>query len=79
LINRTYPTDSVFDQSLTQWQKFELYLDTLNLLSGKDIDYKVLFLGRHGEGYHNVAETYYGTPAWNVSLGNVTKIKTTLS
>lgn len=24
-------------------------------------------MGRHGEGYHNAAETYYGTPAWNVS------------
>ena len=27
--------------------------------------YKVLFLARHGEGFHNAAETYYGTPAWN--------------
>lgn len=25
-------------------------------------------MGRHGEGYHNVAEAYYGTPAWDVSL-----------
>lgn len=24
----------------------------------------MLFLGRHGEGWHNVAETYYGTIAW---------------
>ena len=22
-------------------------------------------MGRHGEGYHNAAQTYYGTPAWN--------------
>ncbi|KAL8955530.1 MAG: hypothetical protein Q9183_006608, partial [Haloplaca sp. 2 TL-2023] len=27
--------------------------------------YKLLYLGRHGEGYHNAAEKYYGTPAWN--------------
>lgn len=27
--------------------------------------YKVLFLARHGEGWHNAAESYYGTPAWN--------------
>lgn len=27
--------------------------------------YKVLFMGRHGEGYHNVAESAFGTPAWN--------------
>lgn len=23
-------------------------------------------MGRHGEGYHNVAEAFYGTPAWDV-------------
>lgn len=22
-------------------------------------------MGRHGEGFHNAAETFYGTPAWN--------------
>lgn len=25
-------------------------------------------MGRHGEGWHNAAESFYGTPAWNVSL-----------
>jgi hypothetical protein len=25
----------------------------------------VLFLARHGEGFHNIAESFYGTPAWN--------------
>lgn len=23
-------------------------------------------MGRHGEGVHNVAESYYGTSAWDV-------------
>jgi broad specificity phosphatase PhoE len=27
--------------------------------------YTLLFLGRHGEGLHNAAESYFGTPAWN--------------
>lgn len=27
--------------------------------------YKLLFLGRHGQGWHNVAEAFYGTPAWD--------------
>lgn len=27
--------------------------------------YKVLFLGRHGQGWHNVAEAKYGTAAWD--------------
>jgi hypothetical protein len=28
-------------------------------------DVAVLFLARHGEGYHNTAETFYGTSAWD--------------
>jgi len=69
LINRTYPTDDEFDlhKRETQWQRFEHYVETLNERGGKHTQYKVLFLARHGEGYHNVAESYYGTPAWNVS------------
>jgi len=31
-----------------------------------NVQYKVLFLGRHGEGVHNVAERRYGTKAWDV-------------
>ena len=27
--------------------------------------YRLLLVGRHGEGYHNVAEAKYGTPAWD--------------
>ncbi len=30
--------------------------------------YKLLVMGRHGQGFHNAAESYYGTPAWNVSI-----------
>ena len=47
-------------------QKFEHYVWRLNRGSGRNVQYKVLYLGRHGEGYHNVAESYYGTPLWNV-------------
>jgi len=38
----------------------------MNRESGDDVAYKVLFLGRHGQGYHNVAEEFYGTEAWDV-------------
>ncbi len=31
--------------------------------------YTLTFLvGRHGEGYHNLAEAFYGTEAWDVRL-----------
>lgn len=71
LINRTYP---FFSGPLkpsplstpTQWQLFAAYLAELNIRAAlQKTSYKVLFLGRHGEGYHNAAEAYYGTPAWN--------------
>jgi broad specificity phosphatase PhoE len=50
---------------LTQWQRFANVVSSLNAKAPKNVDYKVLFLGRHGEGWHNAAESYYGTPAWN--------------
>lgn len=31
-----------------------------------NVQFKVFFFGRHGDGYHNDAQDYYGTPAWNV-------------
>ncbi|KAI0153317.1 phosphoglycerate mutase-like protein [Xylariaceae sp. FL1272] len=67
LINRSYPTDHVFDphSSKTQWQRFEHYITHLNHHTDANTQYKLLYLARHGEGYHNAAETYYGTPAWN--------------
>ncbi|KAM3069373.1 putative phosphoglycerate mutase pmu1, variant 2 [Clarireedia jacksonii] len=65
LLNRTYPTDSHVSKNATQWQKFEKYVDSLNMNASHNVNYKVLFMGRHGEGWHNAAETYYGTPAWN--------------
>ncbi|KAI0105250.1 phosphoglycerate mutase-like protein [Nemania sp. FL0031] len=71
LINRTYPTDRAFDRygKKTQWERFEYYVNTLNRNADKDTQYKVLFMARHGEGYHNAAESYYGTPAWNCYWG----------
>jgi hypothetical protein len=68
LLNRTYPTDSEYDPkgAKTQWQRFEYYAEHLTKTASKKEQYKVLYMGRHGEGYHNVAETFYGTPAWDV-------------
>ncbi|KAM3069432.1 putative phosphoglycerate mutase pmu1 [Clarireedia jacksonii] len=67
LIDREYDTDRDFDpeRKLTQWQRFEHHIHTLNRQTPLNVQYKVLYLGRHGEGYHNIAETTYGTPAWN--------------
>ncbi|KAL1306177.1 hypothetical protein AAFC00_004279 [Neodothiora populina] len=65
LINQTYTTDNKASVDLTQWQRFDRLLVNLNQQAASNVTYKLLFIGRHGEGYHNAAQIGYGTPAWN--------------
>lgn len=66
LIHREYPTDETAEPAgLTDWQRFLRYIRHLETTSAKSTTYKLLYLGRHGEGFHNVAEAYYGTKAWD--------------
>jgi len=55
----------LLDSSPGHWEKFVLSVKALDLEGKPEDSVKVFFLGRHGEGYHNVAEAKYGTPAWN--------------
>ncbi|KAK2741741.1 hypothetical protein FQN55_008241 [Onygenales sp. PD_40] len=66
LINQTYDTDCDFDpdNKKTQWQRFDHKLQSLNR-HAPHTKYKLLYMGRHGEGYHNVAEQFYGTELWD--------------
>jgi membrane-anchored protein YejM (alkaline phosphatase superfamily) len=56
----------VNSSNTTQWQQFTKVVESLNAKADLNTAYKVLFMGRHGEGFHNAAESYYGTPSWNV-------------
>lgn len=56
LIKRQYPATRGLT-GLTQWQKFEKQVEALNANAPSDTVYKVFWLGRHGEGYHNAAES----------------------
>ncbi|KAJ3502926.1 hypothetical protein NM208_g16618 [Fusarium decemcellulare] len=72
LLNRTYPTDPKNPRKgyKTQWERFAQYVKHLNRNASRDrTRYKVLVMGRHGEGWHNAAESFYGTPAWNCYWG----------
>ena len=40
---------------------------TVSLPSPLQAQQLTFTVGRHGEGYHNVAESFYGTEAWDVS------------
>lgn len=66
LINQTYSSNETLNyDKLTQWQRFKHQVKQLNHEAPSDVRYRLLYLGRHGDGFHNDAEAYYGTPAWN--------------
>src|ERR1700712_3578929 len=67
LMNRSYPTDQKFDPTSkkTQWERFANYVRNLNSTAPKGTTYKVIFLGRHGEGWHNVEEAQVGGKLWD--------------
>lgn len=47
------------------WEVFRQNITRLNKKAPRDVSYHVLYLARHGEGFHNTAEAFYGTPAWD--------------
>jgi hypothetical protein len=55
----------LLDTSKERWTNLRKDLRRLNDESDGDTVFKVLFLGRHGQGWHNVAEQHYGSPEWN--------------
>ncbi|KAK6459710.1 phosphoglycerate mutase [Scheffersomyces xylosifermentans] len=50
---------------LESWDEITTKLATLNLQSSEDESYKIFFLARHGQGFHNLAHSKYGDKAWN--------------
>ncbi|KGM91806.1 uncharacterized protein PADG_12122 [Paracoccidioides brasiliensis Pb18] len=68
LKTQPYDTDASFDphRNKTQWERFAYKLHSLNVHADPDTEFKLLYLGRHGEGFHNVAERLYGTEAWDL-------------
>ncbi|EZF70312.1 hypothetical protein H105_07371 [Trichophyton soudanense CBS 452.61] len=67
LIDQAYDTDETLDAELKKlpWRRFEHKVRSLNKHAASNVRFAVLFLGRHGQGFHNVAEAYYGTKAWD--------------
>ncbi|GAA6061935.1 hypothetical protein JCM10212_001503 [Sporobolomyces blumeae] len=53
------------DQSKYRWSRFQVEIDRLNAEADRHTAYKVFYVARHGQGWHNVAESKYGTDAWN--------------
>ncbi|TKX20877.1 hypothetical protein C1H76_6914 [Elsinoe australis] len=49
----------------TPWHRFTRTLQRLNDEAPLNATYHLIYLGRHGQGWHNVAESKYGTQAWD--------------
>ncbi|KAF3033287.1 hypothetical protein E8E11_000088, partial [Didymella keratinophila] len=65
LLDKLYPTDDASKQEgLTQWQRLHQYIRHLNA-HDKDKQYKLLYLIRHSEGFHNVKEKEVGRAEWD--------------
>jgi broad specificity phosphatase PhoE len=54
-----HPSNDAGDEE--PWPQFTQHIRHL----ARSSNVKVLWLGRHGQGLHNVAESHYGTPAWD--------------
>ncbi|KAI5298361.1 hypothetical protein KEM55_003480, partial [Ascosphaera atra] len=68
LIEQAYDTDEDLPgdpKNYTQWERFAFKLKNLNDNAPSRIQYKLIFAGRHGEGYHNAGEQKYGTTLWD--------------
>ncbi|KAI4144929.1 MAG: hypothetical protein L6R39_003981 [Caloplaca ligustica] len=65
LIDRDYDSGVPGKPDETQWQRFEREVQRLNDTAPEGVVYKVLYMGRHGQGVHNVAEKRYGREEWD--------------
>jgi len=59
------PRFGLIDDSPDCWTKFKARVSHLNGTAPAGMTYKLLWMGRHGQGWHNVGEAKYGTKAWD--------------
>ncbi|KAJ7234347.1 phosphoglycerate mutase-like protein [Mycena haematopus] len=66
VIGAVPPRFGHLDTSPARWSDLLAKLRALNAAGASTgTAYKLFFFGRHGQGYHNVAEDKYGTQAWD--------------
>lgn len=60
-------TNGVSETDYTQdWPRFAEYVRSLNKQAPEGVRYKVLYMTRHGVGYHNQKSVEVGVEAWDV-------------
>ncbi|CCG20856.1 hypothetical protein CORT_0A04680 [Candida orthopsilosis Co 90-125] len=76
----TKTDDAVFNYAtdhmgrLKPWKNIILQLTQLNQEAPDNVEYKLLFLARHGNGFHNQVVETYGLDRWNKELHKLGKI-----
>ncbi len=66
LISRSYPSDDETTRDSSDWARFAAYVKYLNKQADDNVSYKLLYLTRHGLGYHNLKHVELGDDDWNV-------------
>lgn len=64
LLPRQYSADDPNANNQRDWTRFTAYVKSLNLTAPPNVHYKVLYLTRHGIGYHNQKHLEVGTVDW---------------
>jgi hypothetical protein len=57
--------------ALNQWHRFIQFIQHLNTRNPETTQYKLFYIIRHGEGFHNVKKAEVGREDWNVSCLHV--------
>ncbi|KAL2111581.1 hypothetical protein VUR80DRAFT_9791 [Thermomyces stellatus] len=71
LIPRAYESDGPGDEGASQWARFAKYVRWLNERAEEGVCYKVLYLTRHGKGWHNVVHERVGNEEWDNHLSRL--------
>lgn len=64
----------LIDKSPNRWRNLITQINMLNANSDGLTAYKLFYVARHGEGYHNVGEAKYGTAEWDCVRGLIVQI-----
>lgn len=67
--------DAADDVDAKPWERFTTHVNRLNAESSDGVEYKVLYLTRHGLGFHNVQAAKVGTAEWDVSSKSMIEIQ----
>lgn len=67
----------MLDQSPERWANFQRRVEELQATAPPGVQYKVFFLGRHGQGWHNFCSDRYGVEVSHPSVPPLSHLRPT--